>query len=112
MTGGVSKDPDSMKQPQQIPNVSRRTALAADGSRPRRPVILEFPGRGDPYSDFFCPALAAEGAIVIEARYSGRWLLRNLMSADYAHFHWPSFHYAASTMPAVLYKAVKFAVVL
>jgi beta-1,4-mannosyltransferase len=112
MTGGAGNDPDSMKQPQQIPSVSRRAAPAADGSRSRRPVILEFPGRGDSYSDCFCPALAAEGAIVKQATYSGRWLLRNLIGADYAHFHWPSFHYADSTMPAVLYKAVKFAVIL
>jgi glycosyltransferase involved in cell wall biosynthesis len=112
MTGGVCNDADSMKQHRQIPSTSRRTAPAADGSGSRRPVILEFPGSGNSYSDCFCQALAAEGAIVVEARYSGRWLLRNLIGADYAHFHWPSFHYAASTMPAVLYKAIKFAALL
>lgn len=75
-------------------------------------MILEFPGRGDSYSDSFCAALRAAGACVVEASYSVRWLLRHLRRADFAHFHWLSFHYGDRSALAVLAKAVLFACLL
>ena len=61
------------------------------------PVIVEFPGGGDPYTDYFCPALAAAGAVVRKGDYSNSWLLANLGDADYVHLHWPSNFYAKPT---------------
>ena len=75
-------------------------------------VILEFPGRGDSYSDSFCAALRAAGACVVEGRYSIRWLLKHLPRADFVHFHWPSFHYGDRSVLAALAKAVLFACML
>jgi beta-1,4-mannosyltransferase len=112
MPAGIRYDADPMKQLEQTSSGLRNGASAADKPRSRSPVILEFTGRGDSYSDCFCAALAAQGASVKQASYSGKWLLRNLRGANVAHFHWPSFCYADRRAPAVLRKAVKFAAVL
>ncbi len=98
-----------MKQDEQNFSIAGRTTPAAVGSRLLRPVILEFAGRSEPYSKCLWPALSAEGAIIKEADYSGRWLLKNLGDADFVHFHWPSFFYADKEVPAVIAKALKFA---
>lgn len=76
------------------------------------PIVLEFPGRGDSYSDCFCAALADAGARVVNARLSFRWLYKRLHAADFAHFHWPSFHYGDRSAPAALAKALLFACML
>jgi len=78
----------------------------------RPPVILEFPGRGDSYSDSFCAALNAAGACVVEGRYSIRWLLKHLRRADFVHFHWPSFHYGDRSALAAFAKSLLFAFML
>jgi len=77
-----------------------------------RPVILAFPGGGDQYTDRFYGELSRQGAIVRPAQVSGRWLLRNLSGADFAHFHWPSFHYCASTALRTIWLAVRFVILL
>lgn len=101
-----------MKRGQQAADVSRRGSLSADSSPSRAPVFLEFPGHGDSYSDCFCAALAAAGACVVPARFSLRWLRNSLKGADFAHFHWPSFHYGDRSAPFALAKAVLFAATL
>ena len=77
-----------------------------------KPVILAFPGGGDQYTDCFYAELSRQGAIVRPAQDSGRWLLRNVSGADFAHFHWPSFHYGASTARRTVYLAIRFATML
>ena len=76
------------------------------------PVILAFPGGGDQYTDCFYAELSRQGAIVRPAQDSGRWLLRNVAGADFAHFHWPSFHYGALTARRTIYRGLRFAAVL
>lgn len=77
-----------------------------------RPVILAFPGGGDQYTDCFYAELSRQGATVRPAQVAGRWLLRNLSGADFAHFHWPSFHYSAATPVRTTWLAVRFAILL
>ncbi len=89
-----------------VPRPSDEAAVPGDTS-PARPVILEFPGGGDSYTDLFCPALAAQGATVVPGVYSGRWLLKNLRDADFVHIHWPSFLYADHSALATLHKAAR-----
>ena len=86
--------------------------MTGDGVAVFRPLILAFPGGGDQYTDCFYAELSGQGAIVRPAEVSGRWLLRNIAGADFAHFHWPSFHYGSSSAGQSIYGAIRFAGVL
>lgn len=81
-------------------------------SKARPIVVLAFPGGGDPYTDSFYASMRKHGAEVIDAVYSGRWILKNGFAADYAHFHWPSFLYGGIAPAAVLKASLKFIVFL
>jgi glycosyltransferase involved in cell wall biosynthesis len=83
-----------------------------DNSPGNPPIVIQFPGGGDPYSDRFCPALVATGAIVRQGDYSGSWLRDNFKDADFVHFHWPSFYYSAPTSRLALARALKFTAIL
>ena len=55
--------------------------------------VIAFPKSGIAYNDCFYNALETEGVTVVEGVFSGGWLISNLRTGDWVHFHWPSFAY-------------------
>lgn len=65
--------------------------------------IIAFPYHGIAYTSALYSAIEAEGAEVLEADWSGRWLYHNIRKGDVVHIHWPSFMYlTAGTRRAIL----------
>ena len=50
-------------------------------------------GAGDSYTACFNAALLARGIEVLEASWSGKWLVASVRRGDVLHLHWPSFLY-------------------
>ena len=57
-----------------------------------QPRVFAF-GAGDSYTACFNAALRSRGIDVLEASWSGNWLLARVRRGDVLHLHWPSFLY-------------------
>jgi beta-1,4-mannosyltransferase len=80
--------------------------------RPRRARVFAFTA-GDPYTSCFNAALRAIGVDVVEADWSGRWLLGKVRRGDLLHLHWPSFMYEPSgSRIRVAWRLLRFAALL
>ncbi len=55
--------------------------------------VLSLTACGDDYTTCLYAALRASGVEVVDAVWSGRWLLREVRSGDIICLHWPSFLY-------------------
>ncbi len=75
--------------------------------------ILAFPKTEIAYNESLYAAIEARGIPVIDATFSGGWLWRNARAGDWAHLHWPSFHYAGEKrLLPLLWAFARFAALL
>ena len=74
--------------------------------------LFAFPKSKYIYNELLYEELESTGVEVVEGIFSGRWLFRHAVRGDVAHLHWPSFEYAAPRAPALLYRFVRWALIL
>jgi glycosyltransferase involved in cell wall biosynthesis len=63
------------------------------------PAVIAFPRKGIDYVDQLYAAAAELGVRILEGRWAGRWMLRNVRRGDLLHIHWPSFLYFRAHKP-------------
>jgi len=93
MPNSVSAPPPRGAATARAAKAGAAPAGAAAAGQASRPRVFAF-AAGDSYTSCFNAALRALGIEVMDADWSGRWLMGRVRRGDVLHLHWPSFMYA------------------